>query len=89
MLTGIHRVVKLHWIQIVTVGKGVVYLRHKGYSGSFISLFDHCLIGLSVSTFAAKSEQTTFRNNAHLLFQLLRHTDLLGVYVGMYGRRYI
>jgi len=31
MLTGIHRVAKSHWIQIVTFGKEVVYLRHKGY----------------------------------------------------------
>jgi len=35
MLTGIHRVAKSHWIQIVTIGKEVVSLRHKGYFGKY------------------------------------------------------
>ncbi len=38
MLTGIYRVPKSHWIQIVTVGKEVVYLKHKGYFGKYPEL---------------------------------------------------
>ena len=35
MRTGIYRLPKSHWIQIVTVGKEVVYLKHKGYFGKY------------------------------------------------------
>jgi len=36
MLTGIHRVAKSNWIQIVTVGKEAVYLRHEGYFAKYL-----------------------------------------------------